>query len=126
MRRLCDLWIERDDDKAETSRMGDNDDEVVQIGDDEEVDTMDTKMDSSGHKPRVDGRRGFQQDHTGTWKRTTRLEWYFKKTKMPFLVVLPPAYIHVRGSFKAPPEYLSTNSVSSLNPTTVTNQCPIS
>ena len=75
--------------------MGDDDDEVVEIDDDKEVDTMDTKVDSSRHKPRMDGRHWFQQDHTGTWKRTALLEWYSKKTKMPSLVVLPLAYIHI-------------------------------
>ena len=95
MRRLCDSWIERDDDKAETSRMGDDNDKVVEIDDNEEVDTMDVKVDPSGHKPHKYGRRWFQQDHTGTWKRVEIRGWYSKKTKMPFLVVLPLAYIHV-------------------------------
>ena len=36
------------------------------------------------------------------------------------------AYIHVRGSFKAPLEYLSANSVSSSNPTTAILVCVIS
>ena len=57
MRRLCDLWTKRDDDKAETSRMGDNNDEVVEIDENDEVDTTDVKVNPPGHKPCVDGRR---------------------------------------------------------------------
>ena len=94
-RRLCDSWTKSDDDKVETSRMGADDDKVIEIDDDDEVDMTDTKVDPSGHKPRVYGRRWFQQDHTGTWKRVEIREWYSKKTKMPFLVVLPLVYIHV-------------------------------
>ena len=75
--------------------MGDDNDKVVKIDDNEEVDAMDVKMDPSGHKPRRYRRRWFQQDHTGTWKRVEIREWYSKKTKMPFLVVLPLVYIHV-------------------------------
>ena len=95
MRRLCDSWVEREDDKVETSRMGYDNDEVVEMDDNEEVDTVDMKVDPSGHKPCRYGRHWFQQDHTGTWKRVEIREWYFKKTKMPFLVVLPLVYIHV-------------------------------
>ena len=53
MRRLCDSWTKRDDDKAETSRMGDDDDEVVEMDDNDEVNTMDVKVNPSGHKPRM-------------------------------------------------------------------------
>ena len=89
------MWIERDDDKAGTSRMGDDNDEVVEMDDNKEVDTMDMKVDPSRHKPRRYRHRWFQQDHTGTWKRVEIQEWYSKKTKMPSLVVLPLAYIHI-------------------------------
>ena len=84
-----------DNDKAETSRMGDDNDKVVEMDDNKEVDAIDMKVDPSGHKPRMYGRRWLQQDHTGTWKRVEIREWYSKKTKMPFLVVLPLVYIHV-------------------------------
>ena len=69
MRRLCDSLTKRDDDKAETSRMGDDDNEVVEIDDDNEVNAMNVKVNPSGHKPCIDGCRLIQQDHTGTWKR---------------------------------------------------------
>ena len=62
----------RDDDKAETSRMGDDDNEVVEIDDNDEVNAMNVKVNPSGHKPRIDGHRLVQQDHTGTWKRDVR------------------------------------------------------
>ena len=57
MRRLCDSWTKRDDDKAVTSRMGGDNDEVVEIDDNDEVNAMNMKVNPSGHKPRIDGRR---------------------------------------------------------------------
>ena len=61
MRRLCDSWTKRDDDKVETSRMGDDDDEVVEIDDNDEVNMTSVKVNSPGHKPRVDGRHWFNK-----------------------------------------------------------------
>ena len=61
MRRLCDSWTKRDDDKAETSRMGGDNDEVVEIDDNDEVNMVNVKVNPSGHKPRVDGRRWFNK-----------------------------------------------------------------
>ena len=53
MRRLCDSWTKSDDDKAETSRMGDDNDEIVEVNDNEEVNMIKLKMNPSGHKPCV-------------------------------------------------------------------------
>ena len=41
----------------------------------------------------------------------------FQEDQDAFLGRTTTAYIHIRGSFKAPPEYLSTSSVNSSNPT---------
>ena len=57
MSKLCDSWTKRDDDKAETSRMGYDNDEVVEVDDSDEVNAMNVKVNSPGHKPRVNGRR---------------------------------------------------------------------
>ena len=42
MRRLCDSLTNRDDDKADTSRMDDDKDEVVEMTDEDEVKIMKT------------------------------------------------------------------------------------
>ena len=41
MRRLCDSWTKSDDDKADTSRMDDNDTEVVEMNDKDEIEVLD-------------------------------------------------------------------------------------
>ena len=46
MRRLCDLWTKRDDDKADTSRMDDEKEKVVEVKDDNEVEMLNTQMNS--------------------------------------------------------------------------------
>ena len=43
----------RDDDKADTSRMDDDKDEVVEMTDEDEVKIMETQVSSYGHKPLV-------------------------------------------------------------------------
>ena len=64
------MWTKREDDKVETSRMGNDDDKVVEVDNGNEVDTIEVQMNPSGHKPRVIyGHCMLQQDHTGTWKR---------------------------------------------------------
>ena len=40
MRRLCDSWTKSDDDKADTSRMDDNDKEVVEMNDKDEIEVL--------------------------------------------------------------------------------------
>ena len=51
--RLCDSWTKSDDDKVETSRMGNNNDEVIKVNNSDEVDMIEVKMNPSGHKPCV-------------------------------------------------------------------------
>ena len=96
MSKLCDSWTKRDDDKAETSRMGDDNEEIVEIDDNNEVNSMNVKVNPPGHKPRMYGCRWFNkttQELGGGRDRNGR--WYSKKTKMSFLVVLSFVYIHV-------------------------------
>ena len=52
-RRLCDSWTKSDDDKVETSRMGNDNNEVVKVNDSNKVDVIEVKMNPSGHKPRI-------------------------------------------------------------------------
>ena len=52
MRRLCDLWTKSDDDKADTSRMNDDEKEIVEMYDENEIEMLQAQMDSDGHKPR--------------------------------------------------------------------------
>ena len=52
--------------------MGDDNYEVVKVDDNDEVNAVNVKVNPSGHKPRIDGRRLVQQDHTGTWMRDRR------------------------------------------------------
>ena len=127
MRRLCDSLTNSDDDNAETSRMNDDEDEIVTVTDEDEIKMLETEVCSYGHRPLVrytrtqvstrphrnlDRRRGdncgIEEDQDTDPGRTTTI------------------YIHVRGSFKAPPEYLSTNGVSSSNPTIAILWCVIS
>ena len=42
MRRLCDSWTKRDDDKADTSRMDDDKEEIVEMKDKNEVEVLKT------------------------------------------------------------------------------------
>ena len=90
MRRLCDSLTNRDDDKADTSRMNDDKDEVVEMTDEDEVKIMETQVSSYGHKPLV-GCTGMQvstRPHRNLdWSRQTDV--VLKKTKIPILVVLP-------------------------------------
>ena len=53
MRRLCDSLTNRDDDKADTSRMDDDKDKVVEMADEDEVEIRETQVSSYGHKPLV-------------------------------------------------------------------------
>ena len=53
MRRLCDSWTKRDDDKADTSRLNDDNDEVVKVTDKDEIQMLKTQVGSYGHKPHV-------------------------------------------------------------------------
>ena len=53
MRRLCDSWTKSDDDKADTSRMDDDNDKIVEMTDEDEIAMLKTKMNSYGHKPHV-------------------------------------------------------------------------
>ena len=46
MRRLCDSWTRRDDDKADTSRMDDDKENVVEVEDDNEVEMLKAQMNS--------------------------------------------------------------------------------
>ena len=66
MRRLCDSLTKSDDDKADTSRMDDNDKKIVEMDDKDEMETLKAQVNSDGHKPRKGGHE-YQQDHTGTW-----------------------------------------------------------
>ena len=43
----------RDDDKADTSRMNDDKDKIVEMTDEDEVEIMKTQVSSDGHKPLV-------------------------------------------------------------------------
>ena len=52
-RILCDSWTKRDDDKADTSRMNDDKDEIVEVTDENEVKVVKAQMSSYGHKPLV-------------------------------------------------------------------------
>ena len=97
MRRLCDSWTKRDDDKAETSRMGDDDDEIVKVNDGDKVDMIESQVNSSGNKPwvRYTGAAYSTRSHMNLEEELDEREGVvFKKTKMPFLVVLPH-YIHL-------------------------------
>ena len=40
MRRLCDSWTKRDDDKADTSRMDDEEKKVVEMDDKDEIEML--------------------------------------------------------------------------------------
>ena len=51
IRRLCNSWTKRDDDKADTSRMDDDNNEVVEMADENEIKMLKTQMGSYGHKP---------------------------------------------------------------------------
>ena len=53
MRRLCDSWTKSDDDKADTSRMDDNEKKVVEMNDKDEIEMLKAQVDSYGHKPRM-------------------------------------------------------------------------
>ena len=41
----------RDDDKADTSRMNDDEDEIVEMTDENEVEVVESQVSSYGHKP---------------------------------------------------------------------------
>ena len=47
------MWTKRDADKAETSRMGYDNDEVIEVDDNDKVNMIKTMIDPYGHKPRV-------------------------------------------------------------------------
>ena len=53
MSRLCDSWTKSDDDKADTSRMNDDKEEIVEVNDKNEIEMLETKVNSYGHKPRM-------------------------------------------------------------------------
>ena len=42
MRRLCDSWTKSDDDKADTSRMDDDKEEIVEVDNKDEVKMLKT------------------------------------------------------------------------------------
>ena len=42
MRRLCDSWTKSDDDKADTSRMDDDKEEIVEVDNKDEVKMLQT------------------------------------------------------------------------------------
>ena len=46
MRRLCDSLTKRDDDKADTSRMNDDKDEIVEVTDENEVKVVKAQVSS--------------------------------------------------------------------------------
>ena len=53
MRRLCDSWTKSDDDKADTSRMDDDEKKIVEMDDKDEVEMLKAQVNSYGHKPRM-------------------------------------------------------------------------
>ena len=52
MRRLCDSWTKSEDNKADTSRMDDDDEEVVKMENENDIEMLKTEVDSNGHIPR--------------------------------------------------------------------------
>ena len=107
--------------------MNDDEDEVVEMTDEDEIKVMEAQVSSYGHKPLV-GYTGMQvstRPHRNLDRRR-QTNVVLKKTKMPILVVLPLLIYMYEVALKLLPNTLSTNSVSSSNPTTAIPVCVIS
>ena len=86
----------RDDDKADTSRMNDDKDKVVEMTDEDEVEIMETQVSSYGHKPLVGytGMRVSTRPHRNLDRRQ-QTNVVFEEDQDADLGRTTTAYIHV-------------------------------
>ena len=93
MRRLCDSWTKSDDDKADTSRMDDDKEKVVEMNDKDEIKMLKTQVDSYGHQPRM-GPRMSTRPHRYL-EESRRNDVVFEEGQDALLGCTTTVYIHI-------------------------------